>query len=252
MSLVPVKPSKTKEDDLYKIATCEDFKNIYLDVNSEKYEKIIETANNDIMPVIDIKKLLCVRVLISGSSGSGKTYMAEKLLEQIKPDTVYLFSSINDSDYSKYNVKRIDLNHILSSFPKMTIHDIYDKIEDNIVAIFDDIVSFGTKLSKPYLELRLVMLQKGRHRKQSVFVVEQQATAGNLKGSQSVLLNCNYFITFPKNNFRAFTILAKNYLGFENKVIEYFRKNNSRYLFISKNHPSYYVASNECGMIDGI
>ena len=38
-----------------------------------------------------MKKLKSFRMLISGSSGSGKTYLCEKILEQIKPDVVYYF-----------------------------------------------------------------------------------------------------------------------------------------------------------------
>tara|TARA_R110000868_G_scaffold80217_3_gene228140 strand:+ start:5016 stop:5759 length:744 start_codon:yes stop_codon:yes gene_type:complete len=247
MSIIPVRPRA--DENIIQVATCTEFKKLYIDTNTEKYENKIDCVKDDIFPFFDMKKLKCVRVLISGSSGSGKTYMTEKFLDQLKPEKVYLFSSINDDDYKDYNVIRIDLNEILNSEKKLNIHDIYEMIQPNSVCIFDDVVSYGVKLSKPYLELRLVVLQKGRHKQQSVFVVEQLATAGNLKGSQSVLLNCNYYVMFPKNNVRAFTLLSKNYLGIENSKIEYLKNLKSRYLFISKNYPSYYVSAVEVGML---
>jgi hypothetical protein len=105
-------------------------------------------------------------------------------------------------------------------------------------------MSFGTKLSLPYLELRMIMLQKARHKKQSVFVAEQTAQAGNAKGSREVLLNCQYFYCFPRNNFRAFNNLAKIYLGLTEKQIEHM-KTLGRYVMINKNYPGYYVSDKE-------
>ena len=243
MSLVPI---KIKNKDLQLIGESDDPKKIYLS-ESEEFENTIKTTNA--MPTFDMEKLKCLRMLISGSSGSGKTYMAEEVLHQLNPKIVYLFSSIEDDDYKDFNVRRIDLNYILNTNKDLNVHDIYEMIEPKTVAIFDDIVSFGTKLSKPYLELRLLMLQKGRHKQQSVLVVEQQANAGNQKGSREVLLNCNYFIMFPKNNFRSFTSISKQYLGIPNKKIEYLQTLKTRYIMISKNYPAYYVSSPEIGML---
>ena len=198
------------------------------------------------MPVLDIKAIKCFRILISGSSGSGKTYMAESILEQLKSKNVYLFSSIDDGDYKSFNVKRIDLNKIIEK-SKIEIHAIYEMIEDNAILIFDDIISYGKKLSKVYIELRLIALQKGRHRNISVIIVEQQALTGN--SYREVLLNCNFFVLFPKNNFKSFNSIASNYLGLQKKTIQQLSDLNTRYIFISKNYPAYYVSSNKLGLL---
>ena len=80
-------------------------------------------------------------------------------------------------------------------------------------------------------------------------VFEQTAQAQNAKGSREVLLNCQYFYCFPKNNFRAFNNLATLYLGLDKKQIEKMKNLKSRYVMINKNYPSFYVSSVECGML---
>jgi len=223
-----------------------DKNDVYMDENNDSYEKTIDIKNG--LPYFDMKKLKSIRVLISGSSGSGKTYLCEKILEQIDPVIVYLFSSINDDDYKKFNVKRIDLNKIIEKTP-MSINDIYELIENDAIVIFDDVISFGSKQAKPYLELRLLCLTKGRHKNISTIIVEQQAQAGNSKGAREILLNCSYFVMFPRNNFRSFKAITTQYLGLEKQTIEYLKSINSRYILLSKNHPAYYVSGVECGMI---
>jgi len=240
--------SKSKNDKLKNAVLIADTEKqfIYLDKDENTKNTALSIDVEKAMPVLDIKEIKCFRVLISGSSGSGKTYMAEALLEQIKSKNVYLFSSIDDGDYKSFNVKRIDLNNIIEK-SKIDIHKIFEMIEDNAILIFDDIISFGKKLSKVYIELRLIALQKGRHRNISVIIVEQQALTGNQ--SREVLLNCNYFILFPKNNFRSFNSIATNYLGLQKKTIQQLSDLNTRYLFISKNYPAYYVSSNKIGIL---
>jgi hypothetical protein len=221
---------------------------VFLDPDEEANgDKIIK--GNKIMPFFDMSKNDGIRCLLSGSTGSGKSYMCRKAIEQINPKKVYIFSSVDDGDYDNLpcEVMKVDLNQIISR-TGMDIHQIYECMEDKCVAVFDDIMSFGNKMSKPYLELRLIMLQKSRHKKQSVFVCEQTAQAGNAKGSREVLLNCQYFYCFPRNNFRAFNNLAKIYLGLTEKQIEHM-KTLGRYVMINKNYPSYYVSNNEVAMI---
>lgn len=235
---------KTKTNEKIAVSAGRD---VYLDNDENTGET--EIAGSDFLPFFDMSKKQGIRCLFSGSTGSGKSYMARKAIEQIKPKKVYVFSSIDDGDYDnlKCDVMKVDLNALIAK-TGCNIHDIYEQMEDGCLAVFDDILSFGTKLSKPYLELRLIMLQKSRHRKQSVFVVEQTAQAGNAKGAREVLLNCQYFYCFPRNNFRAFNNLAKIYLGLNEKQIEHM-KSLGRYVMINKNYPGYYVSSKEVGII---
>lgn len=232
----------------YQIATGKN-QNIYLNTkeNNESGEEIIN--GNDIMPYFDMKHHKGgIRMLLSGGTGSGKSYMCKSIIKQIKPKRVYLFSSLTDGDYDDVkNLEQIDLIEILNNNQGITPHDIFERMEPGCVCIFDDIVSFGLKLSKPYLELRQICLQKGRHKNMSVFTCEQQAQMANK--SRDVLLNCQYYCTFPRNNFKAFNSLASNYLGLTKDKIEYLRKLKSRYVLFNKNYPAYYVSAVECGML---
>ena len=237
-----------KAKDNIKIATSSG-KDIYITPEDDNSGDNIITGSK-IMPFFDMSKHQGIRVFLSGGTGSGKSYMTRKAIEQIKPKKVYIFSSIDDGDYDNIKgceVMKVDLIQLMEK-TRMGIHDIYEYMEPNCVAVFDDIMSFGTKISKPYLELRLIMLQKSRHRNQSVFVVEQTSQSGNSKGSREVLLNCQYFYCFPRNNFRSFTNLAKIYLGLDDKQIQHM-KTLGRYIMINKNYPSYYVSDKEVGMV---
>lgn len=241
MSLT-TKKSKTLEKIAYSPA-----RDVYLNEDENAGEKVIH--GEDFMPFFDMKRKQGIRALFSGGTGSGKTYLAKKTIEQIKPKKVYIFSSIDDGDYDDLNteVMHVDL-HALMEMTGADIHTIYEQLEDGCVCVFDDVLSFGTKLAKPYLELRLILLQKARHKSISVLVVEQQAQAGNTKGAREILLNCQYFFVFPRNNFRAFKNLGKIYLGLADKQMEHM-KTLGRYVMINKNYPAYYVSAKEVGMI---
>ena len=243
---------ETKESKSnYLIATGANGKNIYLNTDDDNNDSGEEVINcRDIMPYFETKKhfFTGIRMLLSGGTGSGKSYMCKQIIKQIKPKRVYLFSSLTDGDYADVkNLEQIDLIDLLNKNPGYTVHDIFEMMEPGCVCIFDDIISFGNKMSKPYLELRQICLQKGRHKNMSIFVCEQMAQMANK--SRDVLLNCQYFCCFPRNNFKAFNSLASNYLGLTKDKIEYLRKLKSRYVMFNKNYPAYYVSSVEVGML---
>jgi len=246
MSLTTNKDEKTAE----KIAVSTN-ENYYL-INDENGIK--KMNGNNILPFFEIKKNKnkVFHSFFSGSTGSGKSYLARKLIEQIKPALVFVFSSVDDGDFDNIpNVKsvKVDLIKIMDE-NKLDINGIYDLIPNGSICIFDDILSFGLKLSKPYIELRLMLLQKGRHKQVSCFVIEQMALGGNSKGSREVLLNCQYFFCFPRSNFNSFEKLSKIYLGLTKQQIAYLRKLDSRYVMINKAYPSYYISSKEVGILN--
>jgi len=206
----------------------------------------LSITGSKIMPAFDMTKKKVFHCFFSGATGSGKSYLARKCIEQIKPKFVFVFSSVDDGDYD--NIKgvktiHVDLNDIIQK-QHLDIHQIYETVPDDCICIFDDIVSFGQKLAKPYIELRMILLQKGRHRGQSVFVCEQQAMAGNQKGAREVLLNCSRFFCFPKSNFNSFQKLAKQYLGLNDEQINKC-KTLGRWVCINKNFPQWICSEKE-------
>ena len=245
MSLTTRKIKKQKKEN-EKIAYSPS-KDVYLNEDENEGEKVIN--GEDFLPFFDMSKKNGIRALYNGGTGSGKSYLARKTIENIKPEKVYIFSSVDDGDYDKMkcSVIKVDLIELMNK-SGADVHKIFEHIEEGAVLVFDDIISFGDKLSKPYLALRQIALQKARHKNISVLVCEQTAQAGNTKGSREVLLNCQYFFCpAPKNNQRAFTNLAKIYLGLSKENIEHCMT-LGRYVMINKHYPSYYVSPKEVGM----
>ena len=235
-----------KAKNVEKIATSP-ARDIYLNEDENAGEKII--SGSDYMPFFDMSKKQGIRCFFSGATGSGKSFLCREVIAQIKPKKVYIFSSIDDGDYDKLKctVMQVDLNGLMQK-TGADVHEVFEQMEDGCCCVFDDIASFGTKLAKNYMELRLILLQKARHKSISVMICEQTSMAGNQKGAREVLLNCQYFFCFPRSNFHSFKNLGKIYLGLSEKQIDHMRS-LGRFVMINKNYPSYYISSKEIGMI---
>jgi len=176
---------------------------------------------------------------VSGSTGSGKTYLTEQIIETSFKNTkqIYLFSSVYDDDYSKFNKKllHIDLEQFYEQNPE---DDIYSLLMPNSLCIFDDILSASN--NKPYVKLRSQVLATGRHKNISSIVIEQQAINRNL--TREVLLNSEIYIFFPNSSFRSFKKTAEEYLGLTKTAIEELKNKKSRWLAIDKRYPMYAVS----------
>ena len=139
--------STKKIKDSKPIAITSDKKFIYLNNcddadNSEDDEK----RNNNIssseiktkdklLPFIDISKK-SIRIFLSGSTGSGKSYLCEKIIETSFKNTkqIYLFSSVYDGDYNKFEKKllHIDLEDFYEENPDCKdIYSVFLKIKMN-------------------------------------------------------------------------------------------------------------------------
>ena len=76
----------------------------YLSNKEDEGEKEITIEKDEyLIPFFEIKKNKSIRIFISGSTGSGKTYLCEKILKTTFKNVkqIYLFSYIYDDDYSK-------------------------------------------------------------------------------------------------------------------------------------------------------
>ena len=126
-----LKQSKPSKDDI-KIALHNTKKNkkesnyIYLDksddIEASQNEKHIaldkKTDQTGLIPFIDIPKIKSIRIFISGSTGSGKTYLCEQILKTSfnKAPNIYLFSSVND-DYKDFdNLLHVDIEDFNNSW----------------------------------------------------------------------------------------------------------------------------------------
>ena len=218
---------------------------IYLDkdddIEASQSERHIsidkKTDPTGIIPFIDIPKIKSIRIFISGSTGSGKTYLCEQILKSSfnKAPNIYLFSSVND-DYKKFdNLLHVDIEQFNKSNADV---DIYDALEPGSVCIFDDILSFGDKTLKLYLKLRSQCLATGRHKQISTICIEQQPR--NFIKSRDVLLNSEAYCFFPRASYLPYYKTCIDHIGMSKIDIEKFGK-DSRWVFINKTYPSYVV-----------
>ena len=216
-------------------------KKIYLendenDDENDETKEIIFSKSENLLPYFDPNK--SYRIFISGSTGSGKTVLCEKILATSfkHVEHIYLFSSIADADYSKFGEKivHIDIEDFEDNFPDI---DIYEFIEDNSVVIFDDILSY--RKNKPYIDLRSRFISTGRHRGISTICIEQQCM--NMTKTRDVLLNCEIYIFFPNSSYRSYVKCATEYLGLPKNKIEMLGSKKSRWIAFNKVFPMYAV-----------
>ena len=236
-----------KTKDSKPIALTSSKKFIYLDncddddsSDDEKNKDETEIKTKDkLLPYFDVSKK-SIRIFLSGSTGSGKSYLCEKIIDTTFKNCkqIYLFSSVYDGDYKKFEKKllHIDLEEFYEQNPDCK--DIYDMLMPNSLCIFDDILSYSN--NKPYIKLRSQVLATGRQKNINCIVIEQQAMNRNL--TREILLNCEIYIFFPNSSFRSFKKCAEEYLGLTNKQIDELKKRKSRYLSISKVYPMYCVS----------
>lgn len=197
--------------------------------------------HKSLIPYFDFKYMKSgkksIRMFISGSTGSGKTYLCEQILKTSfkKAPVIYLFSSIWDEDYKTVkNLIHLDIDEFYEENPNI---DIYEKLHPNSVCIFDDILSFDDKKLKKYIKLRDQCLSVGRHKDISTICIEQQPR--NYTKSRIVLLNSEMYIFFPKSSYMPFKKTCEEYIGLTKNKIE--ELGQHRYIAIYKNYPSYYI-----------
>ena len=254
-----LKQSKPSKDDI-KIALHntkkgkKDLNYIYLDKSDEEHsstqsDKHIaidkKTDPTGLIPFIDIPKIKSIRIFISGSTGSGKTYLCEQILKTSfnKAPNIYLFSSVND-DYKDFdNLLHVDIEDFNKGNPDV---DIYTVLEPGSVCIFDDILSFSDKTLKLYMKLRSQCLATGRHKQLSTICIEQQPR--NFIKSRDVLLNSEAYCFFPRASYLPYYKTCIDHIGLSKVDIEKYGK-DTRWVFINKTFPSYIVRQYNVDMI---
>ena len=191
-------------------------------------------------PIIDKQSY---RVSISGLSGSGKSTFVNDFVKSHKPRKgagVFLFSPI-ENDKSLSGLK--DLIHVnLTDFERDEKKPfVLEDMPEGSIAIFDDIDSFTTKeTQKKYQEFRDVCLQRGRHHCLSVLTISHSPMQGFK--SKAVNMECEYFVLFPSTNKRDTSTLLKSYAGYSQDDINEVLNCKSRWVFVKKSIPAYWVS----------
>jgi len=247
------------------------YKNGIRDFNSNSlhlnklYDKALEYVNeslkrfmnfNDktfLYPVLSKEK--SIRVFVSGSSGSGKSYYISQLIKNNFPPSqlVYLFSPIEDDvSFEGLNIFQIHLETFEEIFGHPFKIEMLDDGKNPSIVILDDIETIANpKIRRMYLDVRDQLLERGRSHSGgygiSTFTISHNPMGGSL--TKSSIRESDSFILFPASNARDTRVLLERYSGIEKKDIAEILKLNTRGIFIKKTVPSYFVSQHNVGLL---
>jgi hypothetical protein len=177
------------------------------------------------------------RMFISGLSGSGKSYYIAYLLKYNKPKMIFLMSPVIDDDaFKKLKPEPIHINLATYEEEFGKPFEIEDFPKDS-VCILDD--TDTAKDAKLYSEVKVQLLERGRHLGVSTIVVSHNPLQGNNKSAKSQLLESEFYVVFPKHNKAHCEKLLKRYVGLGQDKIDMVLNIDSRSVLIKKSYPSY-------------
>ena len=252
------KLKKTEIDELINL-----YRNGEKEHNERRLSKILEKGidyvNKSLKRYLDFPNTISLfpiiteptyRLGIFGLSGSGKSRFASDFLKINKPPKtagIFLFSPVQDDDSIKIkNLIHIKLEKFYDEFQKdFEIED----IPKGSVCIFDDCDTYDKRYRELYQEARNKLLERGRHLGISTIIIQHQAQQGNRGRSDIVLRECQYYCVFPKYNVRDTQNLLKNYTSMTKEKIDEVLNINSRWCFIKKSVPSYFIGQHSIGLI---
>ena len=201
--------------------------------------------DTELFPIVEDLSKKSVRVFISGQSESGKSFFISQFLKYNRPKAsqgVFIFSPFT-KDKSLDGIKNL-IHMDLDEFEKEEEREFEapgDIPEDSIV-IFDDIESHSSR-SKDLMRIRDIFLERGRHHGDagvSVITVSHNPLGHNK--TKTSIRESQYLLLFPKTNPRDTEALLKKYCGYSSEMIDEVISAKTRWLWVSKRVPSYFVS----------
>ena len=189
-------------------------------------------------------------IYMTGPSGSGKSTYVRKYLEQFKKKNkdhpIYIFSSLpEDESLDAVKPQRIRLDESIYQDP-IAIEDLSDS-----VVIFDDIdVISDKKIRDAVYNILNKTLEIGRHFKITALVTNHLPTNG--KETRRILNESHQVVYFPHSASGRIKYLLCDYLGLDKKMIQYFKRQNSRWCCVFKNYPQIYMLEHEIGILNNL
>lgn len=177
---------------------------------------------------------------------SGKSYFVREFLKYNKPkDALVILISPFSDDPSLKGMKyvKFELNELEDMLERP--FTVFDFPEDAIV-VFDDLEGFDKPTAKRIDELRDACLTVGRHHgKRGLSVISINHNPMENRRTKAPLRESGYFVLFPGTNPRDVKVLLKAYAGYTDEQIREILDTKSRYVFVSKTIPSYWVSSSQ-------
>lgn len=175
---------------------------------------------------------------VSGPPGSGKSYWVAnycRMMQYLQPKRyIYLISDVHEDkclDTIK-NLKRIPIDESWIEDPVKP-----EELECSVV-IFDDIDSLDKELKRPVDTLKDKLLKTSRHHDIYVIVTNHLSTDHN--NTKMALHCCTNLVVFPRSGM-VLNRLLNDYGGLDKNQMRIIKDCPSRWVFISKRYPLYYV-----------
>jgi hypothetical protein len=248
---------KLRKSDIEILLSGYRHKNIIPDRLQRKYEDGIQFIEDSLKHYLDYPKSIELTpimpewytMFVSGLTGSGKSHYIANLLKNNKPKFIFIMSPVHDDPAFK-SLKptpiHIDILSYEQEFDKQ--FEIEDIPPDSVV-ILDDIDT-DNKMAKIYQEIKVQLLERGRHLKVSTIAVSHNPLGGNVKHAKAQLLESHYYVIFPKANRAHAEKLLKSYvLGNNKEKIDEIMNIDSRGVLIKKTYPAYYIGEHTIGTI---
>ena len=213
---------------------------IYLVNNIEGSDVYMEININDgILQIMPNKKVI-EKIYISATSGSGKSFLTGKLVNEylkqhIKND-YYVISSIkDDKSLDKYDPIRIEINQELFDDP---IHP--EELKDSIVVFDDTDVIVDPVIRGAINGLRDSILECGRHYRTTTIITSHLLL--NRKETKRIINEATSIIFFPNSGSKyAIKRYLKDHLGLGTNEIKKLLKIKSRWISINTHDPQFIV-----------
>ena len=210
---------------------------VYVDEDYEKGESIINlTKNYKFIPLASDRV-----TYLAAPSGCGKSYLVGQMLKEIrkkdKDIPIFIFSPFEED---KSLDQASGLEYIKCDETLLNEPIDVQKSFVNCVVVFDDIESVDNlRVVKKLRELRDQTLEIGRHFNTKVIATNHLIS--DYKNTRKLLNESQAVIIYPKGNSYHNKKYLKHHCGLDDKQCNQILNCNSRYLFIHKTHPQYFI-----------
>ncbi|NCX04317.1 MAG: hypothetical protein EBW68_00870 [Actinobacteria bacterium] len=199
-------------------------------------------ASTKLFPVVQRTKPYTI--YITGMRGSGKTYFVKQFLKlnRDKSRPVVFISPFPDDESMKglKDILPFDPDEIEQELGRpVTIEDFPEKA----IIVFDDLEGFPKKKMVRLDDLRDKALTMGRHLGLSVISICHNPMEGNR--TRTAIRESQYYVLFPQSNPRDISVLLSTYAGYSNSMINEIIQSGSRFVFVNKSAPRYWISSSK-------
>lgn len=226
-------------------------KMLFLDENDDTGMHQVHLPESQIFSPLANEKTRDV-VYVCAPSGAGKsTYAADYLRAfntLFKNAPIYAFSRVSIYDDPAYtdikNIIEVPIDENLLANPIDILADIDDEY---CCILFDDVNTVNDKdLKDALFKIIYDVLECGRKKNIYSVITSHLIIPSDKKFARCILNECTSLTVFPKCSVQQIRYALKTYIGLPSKDIDFWLKQDSRWLTFSKTYPHYVLGQNIC------